>query len=203
MEQRRNTTNDNREVMQRTTYYSTLQYNPSVSIRCFAPLIKRTIKTGQRTTTEEPLPFIGVGYTLFVTPAVTKNVDGLLTLTLEWEDRGETYKQEIPILQEESNLIPDTYIYYFLCPYGGYKSRKLYYIANRFRSRRSFRNRYSSQSRSHRQRVFTHLHEPYRKYGKEKYRGKLTPYGRRCLRYEEKECKAILDSLTMICSKFK
>ena len=36
-------------------------------------------------------------------------------------------------------------------------------------------------------RAISYREEPYRKHGKEYYRGKLTPYGKRCIRYEVRE----------------
>lgn len=170
----------------RKKYYRNLHSNPSIRLNWFVPLIKRVIETGKEVTTKEPLSLKGLDYTITFFPVVAIDIDGLITLTIEWRDEGQLYKQRIPILQEESNLISGSFVYYFLCPYG-YKSRQLFYIANRWRSRRSFRHSYNSQNQSHHQRTFNHSPEPYRRYGKEYYRGELTPYGRRCLRFEEKE----------------
>ena len=170
----------------RKKYYRNLHSNPSIRLNWFVPLIKRVIETRKEVTTKEPLSLKGLDYTITFFPVVAIDIDGLITLTIEWRDEGQLYKQRIPILQEDSNLISGSFVYYFLCPYG-YKSRQLFYIANRWKSRRSFRHSYNSQNQSHRQRTFNHSPEPYRRYGKEYYRGELTPYGRRCLRFEEKE----------------
>ena len=170
----------------RTEYYRNLHSNPSIRLNWFLPLIKRAIETGKEITTKELLSIKGLDYTITFSPVVSIDIDGLITLTIEWRDEGQLYRQKIPILQENSNLISGAFVYYFLCPYG-YKSRKLFYIANRWSSRRSFRHSYNSQNRSHLQRTFNHSPEPYRRNGKEYYRGKLTPYGRRCLRFTEKE----------------
>lgn len=170
----------------RTEYYRNLHSNPSIRLNWFVPLIKRAIETGKEVTTKEPLSLNGIDYTITYFPVVAIDRNGQITLTLEWSDEGQYYKQRIPILREGSNLISGSFVYYFLCPYG-YKSRQLFYILNRWRSRRSFWHSYNSQNQSHRQRIFNHSTEPYRRYGKEYYRGELTPYGKRCLRYEEKE----------------
>lgn len=170
----------------RTEYYRNLHSNPSIRLNWFVPLIKRVIETGKEVTTKKPLSLKGLDYTITFFPVVAIDIDGLITLTIEWRDEGQLYNQRIPILQEESNLISGSFVYYFLCPYG-YKSRQLFYIANRWKSRRSFRHSYNSQNQSHLQRSFNHSPEPYRRYGKGHYRGELTPYGRRCLRFEEKE----------------
>lgn len=169
----------------RKEYYTNLHSNPSISLRWFIPLIRRVVETGEAVTTKKPIPLNGLDYTLYFTPVIMSR-EGAINLILKWEDEGETYRQSITILKEDSNLIPGSSVYYFVCPFG-YKSRKLFYIANRWRSRRSFSHSYSSQNQSHHQRTFNHLAEPYRRYGKGEYRGKLTPYGKRCLRYEQKE----------------
>lgn len=170
----------------RKEYYRNLHSNPSIRLSWFMPLIKRVIETGKEVTTKKPLSLKGLDYTITFFPIVAIDTDGLITLTIEWRDEGQLYKQLIPILQEESNLISGSFVYYFLCPYG-YKSRQLFYIANRWRSRRSFRHSYSNQNQSHLQRSFNHSPEPYRRYGKKRYRGELTPYGKRCIKFMEKE----------------
>lgn len=189
----------------RTEYYRNLHSNPSIRLNWFAPLIKRVIETGKKVKAKEPLPLKGLDYTITFIPVVDIDIDGLITLTMEWMDEGQLYKQRIPIIQEESNLISGSFVYYFLCPYG-YKSRQLFYIANRWRSRRSFRHSYNNQNQSHLQRTFNHSPEPYRRYGKEYYRGELTPYGRRCLRFTEKEDRtevAFLKRAAKILQRYK
>lgn len=175
----------------RTEYYTNLHSNPYITLRWLLPLIKKSVATGQGITTTKPVPIKGLGYTLYLTPVVITDEYGRIVLTLKWEDDGEELDQQIIILQEESNLVSGSPVYYFLS-YGNrgrneYKCRKLFYIGSRWRDRRSFRHKYSSQNKSHQQRNFNDLPEPYRKYGKESYRGKLTPYGKRCIRYEGKE----------------
>jgi hypothetical protein len=186
------------------TYYRDLHYNPSIQLRWFVPLIKAAIETGKEVTTKEPLSLDGLENTITLTPVVAIR-DGLITLTLEWRDEEQLYKQRVLILQEESNLKSGSFVYYFLCPYG-YKSRQLFYINNGWRSRRSFRHSYSTQNQSHLQRSFNQLPEPYRKYGKKRYRGELTPYGRRCLRFEMKEElleEALLERAARILLRYK
>ena len=168
----------------RKVYYTNIHRNPSICLRLFLPLIKRAVETRQRITTKESIPINGLDYTLYLTPVVNIFGDGIINLTLKWEDDGETYKQHITLIEEESNLVSGSIVYYFLS--SGFKCRKLFYIGGRWRDRRSFRHKYESQSKSHLQRTFNHLPEPYRRYGKEYYRGKLTPYGKRCMRYEER-----------------
>lgn len=172
----------------RTQYYYSLHQNPLIRLCWFLPLIKRAVATGVGVTTKEPIPLNGLDYTLYFTPEVKTGADGLITLSLRWEDEGESYTQHIPIIQEESNLVSGAYVYYFLCPFG-YKSKKLFYIANKFRSSRAFRHRYYTQKKSRHQRETGYLSqdEPYRRYGKMYYRDKVTPYGKRCIRYEDRQ----------------
>lgn len=169
----------------RRTYYTILHQNPQIRLCWFVPLIKRAQSTGKSVTTKEAIPLNGLDYTLYFVPKVTAGADGEITLYLSWEDDGEQHRQQITILQEESNLVAGSFVYYFLCPHG-YKCKKLFYIGNRFRSRRSFRHSYGRQRQSHHQRAISPYPEPYRDYGKRYYRGELTPYGKRCLRYEER-----------------
>ena len=181
----------------RTTYYTILHQNPQIRLCWFLPLIKRAVETGKGITTKEPIPLNGLDYTLYFVPEVQAGANGEITLSLQWEDEGETYRQQIPILREESNLVSGSFVYYFLCPYG-YKSKKLFYIGCKFRSRRSFRHGYSSQNQSHHQRDINSTPEPYRRYGKQYYRDKLTPYGKRCKRFEEKEERQFEAIMTFI-----
>ena len=114
----------------RTEYYRNLHSNPSIRLKWFVPLIERAIETGKEITTKKAISLNGYDYTLYFTPAVRTDPDGQISLTLKWRDEGESYTQTITIVQEESNLISGSFVYYFLCPYG-YKSRQLFYIANR------------------------------------------------------------------------
>lgn len=112
------------------------------------------------------------------------------TLTLTWEDLedGEKLSQEIKIVEEESHLIPGSHVYYFRSPgTSSLKCRKLYLIGSSWRDRRTFRHHYNKQNWSHHDRDLMAREEPYRPRGKRTYRGKLTPYGKRCQKYEERE----------------
>lgn len=115
-----------------------------------------------------------------------------MTLTLTWEDTedGEKLSQEVKVVEEESNLIPGSHIYYFRSPgTSSQKCRKLYLIGSTWRDRRTFRHHYYCQNWSRYDRDLTAREEPYRPRGKRTYRGKLTPYGKRCQKYEEREEK--------------
>lgn len=175
----------------RTTYYTNLYQNPQIRLCWFMPLIRRATETGEGVTTKNPLPLRGLDYTIHLTPEV-RVADGRITLTLRWEDEGEQHSQTIPIVRRESNLIRGSFVYYFLCPFG-YKAKKLFYIGSSFRSRRAFPHRYRQQtlSRQRREVARGNGEEPFRRYGKEYYRGKITPYGKRCKRFLENEERSL------------
>lgn len=196
--------------MRRTQYYTDLWSNPRITLRLFAVLIREAAARGEAVTARaskgEPIATIRGydGYTLsFTGIEVRPDPDpdfNLLYLSLKWEDDGEAYRQTIDVLAEESNLIRGSKVYYFICPNSGAKSRQLYYIGNRWISRRSFRHRYGYQNRSRQQRELDlydrEEREPVRPYGKAYYRGKLTPYGKRLERWNKKQergAEALLD----------
>ena len=170
----------------RTTYYSSLYNNPQIRLCWFLPLIRAAERTGESYSLKEPVELCGLDYSLYLTPEIRIDEGRLLSLTLRWEDEGEQHSQTIPIVRRESNLIRGSYVYYFLCPFG-YKAKKLFYIGSSFRSRRAFAHRYRQQTLSRQRREVARGsgEEPFRRYGKEYYRGRLTPYGKRCKRYEK------------------
>lgn len=169
-----------------TTYSMDLYSNPHLKIRWLIPIIRK-VALGASIKAMEPIPINGYGCTLYITPEISIDGDGIITLSLKWDEEGEKGSQDIRIHQEESNLVSGSYVYYFICPHG-YKCKTLFYIVGRWRSRRTFCHRYANQNSSRRQReaAIFHLREPYRKYGKQRYRDRLTPYGKRCKRFEEK-----------------
>lgn len=168
----------------RTTYYLQLDQNPQLRLRWFKPMIRRALESGQPVRLKSPVSIPGVGYTLSLRPEVRVERNQI-ALYLRWEDCGERYFQRIDILRQRSNLIAGSSVYYFFCQ--GYRSRKLFYLCGQFRSRRSFRHVYPEQMESHGDRAISYREEPYRKYGKPVYRGKLTPYGKKCDKYEQNE----------------
>lgn len=106
--------------------------------------------------------------------------------------------------KRESNLIPGTYLYYFVDPYSETGlCTKLYCLDGIFYPRSYLRHSgilYGQQREGHLQRsVWTYYHkipERYRKYGKTHYRGKITPgYERYCRRVEEGEQRVLCYTL--------
>lgn len=171
-----------------------VQRIPRLTLSRLLLLIRQADSTGRTTTTEQPQRLRGNGYALYYLPRVSKGADGRLLLSIRWVYDGEerAHVQEVPIIREESHLVPGTYVYYFTCP-SGCKCKKLFHVGGRFLSRRAFPHRYYEQGRSRQQRATDSLTErqPYRNYGKEYYRGRLTPYGARCIRYEYRQLMAM------------
>ena len=164
------------------TYYKTLKSNPHFSLKDLSPLIKRGV-TEQKAYIASGLPLGGLSYSFAFDPST-------MELTIEWTDEDEeTYKRKIQIVAERSNLpsLNGSVVYYFVCPRTGHKSRILYKVGSYFWSRRAFKAVYPQQMESRHSRAISYREEPYRKHGKEYYRGKLTPYGKRCIRYEVRE----------------
>ena len=171
-----------------------VQRIPRLRLSRFLPLLRATDETGRETYSQTPLTLRGGGYSLYILPRVSKGEDGGLLLSLRWVYGGqsEAHGQDVPIIREESHLVPGTYVYYFTCP-SGCKCKKLFHVGGRFLSRRAFSHRYYEQGRSRQQRATDSLMEeqPYRTNGKEYYRGRLTPYGARCIRYEYRQLRAM------------
>ncbi len=171
-------------------YYKDISQNARIRVRAFVPLIEAVYKSGGAMAAK-PLVVKGVNYSLEIERIIgIKDKQGEVKIYLFWRDDGEKHLQEIGIVREESHLVRGSYVYYFL--YGRYKSKKLYYIGNEFKSREVFSHRYTTQNQSERQRTLHWLgvDSPYRRNGKEYYRDRLTPYGRKCERYDTNELKA-------------
>lgn len=106
-------------------------------------------------------------------------------LAIGWEEGGKEYTQWIPIVARPSNLIKGSEVLYFNC--NGYLCRTLYTDGRGFHSRREFKHHYKTQSLSRKERLLYTMPNPTRKYGKKVYRGKLTPYGKRCERFSTQD----------------
>ena len=163
-------------------YYIDIENNAHIEIRTIVPLIKTAIKEGT-STTKEPIKATGYSYTLQLQPTISIDKQGDITLTLEWEDDKEQLSQTISIKQEESHLIPGAQIYYFES--DSHKCRKIYYIKKKFRSNKEFKHRYKIQGKNRElKKEIAISKNPHKRYGKKRYKNKLTPYGRKCLKYK-------------------
>lgn len=114
---------------------------------------------------------------------------------LVYEYNGVTQDYVIPLRRKQSNLNPANGFYLFVCPVTGLSCRKLYLVNGRFVSRRAFRALYEKQtfSRTEKQGVYKYLilHNDLewaenQRYRKRTYNGKLTAYGRKLLKMEER-----------------
>lgn len=101
---------------------------------------------------------------------------------------GEPYQGEIMVEQRDSNLGVGGHYYYFLCPETGRRCRYLYLYGGRFVSRFAIPRaaypcqRYRSSLAKSLDVLLNVSDITEKRYGKEYYRGKLTPYGKKLLR---------------------
>ena len=166
-------------------YYKNLKANRSIKISNFVPLFKLAKEKRKTIELDDVQLYIcGVRTKISFDPFEYE-----LKFTFK-SNEGEEITRTIDIVEETSNL-PNSKgkIYYFLCPRSWKKCRILYKINTHFWSRRGFKAYYPQQMDSKILREVTPKKEPFRKYGKEYYRGKLTPYGKRCERFYEYENK--------------
>lgn len=180
-------------------YYKQIWQNPHFRLKNFSTLIKKGVEVGLPCEYNTPLTLGGVEYFASFYPKEMK-------LKLRWEENGKEYIQKIDIETRFSNL-PSTsgaYIYYFVCPITFKRVRVLYRVdivgsGGRFVGSHSFPHLYPLQMKSKNSRETYYGEEPYRKGGKWHYRGKLTPYAKRCIRYEEQYEKSITALFAQYC----
>lgn len=167
----------------RATYYRHINSNPHFRMReDFLSLIKYGITEDEDCKYSEPLKLGGIEYTVSFSPL-------LMRLELAWTEDGEQFSRDIYVKREQSNLpsCRESSVYYLLCPLTGRKCRKIYRIGSYFCSRKAFRHVYPQQMESRLYRDISYRDEPFKRYGKEYYKGKLTPYGKRVSKYLEYE----------------
>ena len=111
-----------------------------------------------------------------------------MAFVFRWAYDGQERRQLIRIMEQESNLANGSKVLYFLC--GGHRCRTLYSDGRGLYSRNQFSHHYGQQGEGRLDRTIRHLDNPERKFGKETYRGKVTPYGRRLQRFYEKDAMA-------------
>lgn len=111
----------------------------------------------------------------------------IFCLLFRWEFEGEQREQRVWVKSRPSNLIEGASCYYFVCPYTDRLCRKLYTDGRVLVSRYGFTHTYSERNYSHRWRQDKKLldlmefidDERNFKGRRERYRGKLTPFGRK------------------------
>lgn len=165
-------------------YYTQINANPHFSLRFVSSLIKQAIRDKTYYEAVDGMELGDITYSVGFDPEKRE-------LTLRWRERGREHRQRIGITSKPCNIrsLSEAVVYYFLCPETQTKCRVLYkMIGGGFCGRKALpKALYPLQMKSH---INRYLHyppdskEPYRRNGKEHYRGKLTPYGRRCQRWE-------------------
>lgn len=165
-------------------YHKQINANPHFTLRLVSPLLKAATQKQRIIELNDIMELGDIVYTIGFNPQNMK-------LTLRWNEYGETYQQSIRVVAEPSNIrsLSGIYVYYFICPQTGTKCRILYKMDyGGFCGRKALQKAlYPIQMLS---KKFRYIHypteekQPYRKYGKEYYRGKLTPYGRKCKIFE-------------------
>ena len=112
------------------------------------------------------------------------------SLLFKWEADGQEREQRVWLTSRPSNLVDGASCLYFLCPYTHRICRKLYTDGNVLASRYSFPHTYSERNYSHKWREFNKSlklllfldDEENFKGKRERYRGRLTRYGRKVAR---------------------
>lgn len=111
----------------------------------------------------------------------------LEAIEFTWKYYGETCRAKAYIGYRRSNL-GKGYTLFFYCPVTHRPCTKLFLWERYIVSRYAFTHTtYNSRLQSSHMRKFGAREEPYRDYGKRTYRGKLTPYGKRVSKYEQRE----------------
>lgn len=166
-------------------YYTQLNANPHFSLRLVSTLIKRATREGIAYETENAFILDGIRYGASFEPQKG-------ALTLRWTEEGRQHIQTIGIVGKPCNIhsLSGAYVYYFVCPLTNTKCRVLYKtIGDGFCGRKALpKALYPLQMNSHRTRYINYPpdgQQPYRRNGKTHYRGRLTPYGKRCQRHEQ------------------
>ena len=109
--------------------------------------------------------------------------NGLLVLEYTYQ-KTQAVEERIRLVRTATNLKKGLQ-HYALCPITGKQCRKLYLYGGRFISRYAIPENYTSNNRSKKQRDFEKafsfiLLSEKSKYRKEYYKGKLTPFGKKC-----------------------
>lgn len=182
-------------------YYRQINANPHFHYRFVSPLLKLSLQKERAYEVENAFTLGGIRYSIGFDPKEW-------AFTLRWTEEGRKHNQSIGVVGEPCNIrsLSGTYVYYFVCPLTGAKCRILYKtIGGGFCSRKALKNAlYPLQMDSHKFRYINYPPEgkqPYRRNGKEYYRGKLTPYGKRCQRYEkavERQEEAFVGSVSKL-----
>lgn len=174
----------------------TIEYLVKLKLSSIKRTIAEAIKTGEPRAGKSKIksPYVGEWETALVFFPERMELVALIT------KGGKEIKQKIEVIEEDSNLRNGSKVYYFSC--RGRKCRTLYSDGTGFYPRASFRHIYEKQKRSRKDREIAYMDDPCRAYGKETYRGRLTPYGKRLQRYKEHETR-VCNSFLKFISKYQ
>ena len=174
-------------------YYKIVEYNACIDIAQFkAELYELKPETELKL---EKMKVKGRGYSLELNPTLKMDSDENITLTLVWNDNVELKQTiQIEIVQIETKRTRANR--------KGYKSffkrndkryKKLYYIETCFKGKNEFGgyNLCTCKSKLDRIKLILAKGNPERKRGQRWHQGKLTPYGKQCLRYEMAQMEMI------------
>lgn len=125
------------------------------------------------------------------TASITIKVDNIKKIvSLDYIVDGERHMNYNVYIYEQEANIGKGVVRFFNCPKTHNLCRKLYLCGDMFVSRKAMRGAmYRNQTKSKWERALYNgcLREdfiPYKRYGKQYYRGKITPYGKRIERYQ-------------------
>lgn len=160
-----------------------------LKVRQFLGLFPRLAPNSSLTL--KPMDLVGENITLKIEPALKMDSEGKITLELKWRDKDKDYSQTIEI-EEEKRFMKScmnggvSFTCYYFKQADGLRGREVYYYDGEFKNRRAFKSTYKikSQSKTSRRVARVKKGSPEKKYGKRFCKGKLTDYGRRCVRYE-------------------
>lgn len=165
-------------------YYIQIKANPHFTLSYVSPLLKFATKREKAYTIEDCMKIGSITYSVGFDPLES-------VFTIKWAEEGRRNEQKIYVVGEPSNIrsLSGTFVYYFICPRTGVKCRTLYkMMGGGFYSRKALPRAYypiQMESKENRYIHYDKNNAPYRRYGKEYYRGRLTPYGKKCQRHEK------------------
>lgn len=141
--------------------------------------------------TLKPMDLVGSDYVLKVEPKLRMDSEGKMWIDLKWKDKEKESSQTIEILKETRTMKSYknsgvTYTYYYFKQNDKLKGRIIYYHEGKFQNRKEFKNLYKTNSCAYIKKRVARVKSgnPEKKFGKRFCKGKLTPYGVRCVKYE-------------------
>lgn len=128
----------------------------------------------------------GKNIILNIQPSLISDNNGNVTLHLSWNDNNSEHKQDIEILKDVHAYIGGRMAEYYFFKTGELKCRNMYYHEGAFKNQHDFpsMNKCRTNNRMKAKMERIRRGNPERKGGHRFCKGELTPYGKRCVRYE-------------------